>query len=241
MGEGNNREDMERIDNESLLEYSMGEGVWAFSTRRCSQMPCNVLTAKQVHGCKVAVIDEMPTPGLELDGYDAIVTGVRGLAIGVRTADCVPVLMYDSLKGVIAAVHSGWRGTVQRICQKTIFTMRMRFGSSPADIVAVLGPSIGRDSYQVGEEVVGILKEQGFPLNEIWYFASGDASQDRSLGHHIDIKAANRFLLEESGIPSRSIYDCGIDTFTAPAFFSARRETIMTGRTVSSIMLLNNK
>ena len=117
----------------------------------------------------------------------------------------------------------------------------MRFGSSPADIVAVLGPSIGRDSYQVGEEVVGILKEQGFPLNEIWYFASGDASQDRSLGHHIDLKAANRFLLEESGIPSRSIYDCGIDTFTAPAFFSARRETIMTGRTVSSIMLLNNK
>lgn len=229
---------MEQIDSERLLEYSLGDGVAAFSTRRRSPIPEGILMSRQVHGCNVAVVNEMPAPGTGLDGYDAIVTSLKGLTIGVRTADCVPILLYDRGRGVAAAIHSGWRGTVQRICQKAIFTMKIHYGSRPEDIVAAMGPSIGKGSYQVGEEVVGILKEQGFPLEEIWYFTSGDASRDRKLGHHVDLKAANRFLLMESGIPQKAIYDCGIDSFTDESFYSARRDGIGTGRTVTAIGML---
>lgn len=225
-------------DITSLLEYRIGEDVAAFSSRKYSSLPYDVLTSRQVHGSEIAVIDRVPVPGLELDGYDAIVTSVKGLAVGVRTADCVPVLLYDRARGVSAAIHSGWRGTVRKICSKTVSLMRNHYGSVPADISAVIGPSIGKNSYQVGEEVVDLFREQGFPLDRIWYFLSGDTAAGIHLGHHIDLKAANRFLLEKSGIPSERIFDCGIDTFTDHSFFSARRETSATGRIISAIMML---
>ena len=221
-----------------LLRYELGEGAEAFSTRRDSVLPYPVITGHQVHGCRVAVVDRSDVTREDLEGYDALVTNLRGHAIGVRTADCVPILLFDSGRGVVAAVHSGWKGTVQRISQKTIFTMMDVYGCRSADIRAAIGPCIGRESFQVGEEVVLMFKEQGFPLEGIWHFNDSTSDIPVESGHHIDLVGANRWLLEEAGVPSASICSAGIDTYRDCDFFSARRDGTETGRTISSIKLI---
>lgn len=220
-----------------LLTYDMGPGVEAFSTRRDSVLPYPVVTGHQVHGNKVGKVDR---PGLireDLEGFDALITNLEGEAIGVRTADCVPILLYDPVCRAVAAVHSGWRGTLQRISQKAMFAMKRHFGCEPSDIRAVMGPAIGKESFQVGAEVVIMFKEQGFPLDDIWSFREGLFKEKVRGGHHIDLIRANRWLLEEYGVLPGNIQSTDIDTFTDGSFFSARREGMDCGRTISAIRL----
>ena len=222
---------------DSLLRYSLGEGAEAFSTRRDSILPYPVIQGHQVHGDRIAVIDR---PGLtreDLEGYDAFVCALPGVAFGVRTADCVPVLLYDPVRHVAAAVHSGWKGTALKISQKTVALMESSFGSRPADLRAVIGPAIGPDSFQVGEEVVERFKSAGFPLQEVWSFRGPGDGSPMSGGHHIDLFRANAWLLERCGIPSARIQVTGIDTYTDPSFFSARREGTACGRIINAIRL----
>lgn len=146
----------------SLLHYSLGPGVDAFTTRRESVLPYPVIQGAQVHGSNIAVIERPDTTRDELQGYDAFITHLPGVSIGVRTADCVPILLSDPRNRVIAAIHSGWKGTVQKIALKTIRMMETKFKTNPGDLVAVIGPSIGPLSFQVGEEVATMFKESGF-------------------------------------------------------------------------------
>lgn len=220
-----------------LLTYSLGKGVEAFSTRRDSALPYPVIQGHQVHGDRVALIGR---PGLspeDLEGLDAFVTNLKEVAIGVRTADCVPVLLYDPIKRVIAAIHSGWKGTVLLISQKTIGVMKENFDCKASDIHAVIGPSIGPESFQVGEEVVEQFRQAGFPMKRIWSFRGHGDGTPMSGGHHIDLWEANSWLLEESGVRSENIQICGIDTFTSTEYFSARREGTHCGRIINSIKL----
>lgn len=221
-----------------LLHYDLGAGVEAFSTRRESALPYPVVTGHQVHGTGIAVIDSQETTREELEGYDAFVTDKPGIAIGVRTADCVPVLLFDGKKKAIAAIHAGWKGTVQRITQKTIVFLQQKYGTDPADIKAVIGPSISPDSFQVGEEVVRFFKEQGFPLDRIWFFNEGVGDSPMFHGHHIDLWKANAWLLEQSGVDISHILFAGIDTYTDPSFFSARREGVACGRIINAVKML---
>ena len=223
---------------DTLLRYNLGAGVEAFTARRDSVLPYPVVQGHQVHNCKVAVIDR---PGLtreDLEGYDAFVTNLPDVAIGVRTADCVPVLLYDPVKRVIAAVHAGWKGTVLRISQNALELMAFRFGSSAADVKADIGPAIGPDSFQVGIEVAEKFKLAGFPMDYVWSFRGPGDGSPMSGGHHIDLFKANRWLLEQSGVLSDNIQVFDIDTFTVPEFFSARREGTQCGRNINAIKLL---
>lgn len=220
-----------------LLEYDLGAGVEAFSTRRESLLPYPVIQGHQVHEAKVAFIDRPGMTREELEGYDVYVTTLPGVAIGVRTADCVPVLLYDSVKRVVAAVHAGWKGTVLRICQKTIEMMILKFGCDAADVRAVLGPSIGPASFQVGQDVALYFKNAGFPMDDIWFFRDKSDGTPMSGGHHIDLWKANRWLLELSGVKPANIQVTGIDTYRDESFFSARREGYRCGRIINSIML----
>jgi copper oxidase (laccase) domain-containing protein len=115
--------------------------------------------------------------------------------------------------------------------------MGQEFCSRPENLLAVIGPSIGPDSFQVGEEVAEKFKEAGFPMDEIWSFRGPGDGSPMSGGHHIDLWKANRWLLERLGIPPESIQIVGIDTFTTPSLFSARREGVACGRIINSIML----
>ena len=223
---------------DKLLNYNLGPGVEAFSTRRDSVLPYEVIQGHQVHGARIAVVDR---PGLtreDLEGYDAFVTALSGVAIGVRTADCVPILLYDEKRKVVAAVHSGWKGTVQRIAQKVILFLSQKFGCKPEDIRAAIGPCIASESFQVGEEVVGYFKEQGFPLEDIWTFRSGHPEIPMHDGHHIDLVKANEWLLEACGVSWGNIITAGIDTYTDTSFFSARREGVGCGRIINAIKMI---
>ena len=133
----------------NLLYYPLGPGVESFTTRRDSVLPYPVIQGHQVHGSRVAVISRPGMTREDLEGYDAFITNLSGVAIGVRTADCVPILIHDPRNHVIAAVHSGWKGTVQKIVMKAIGVMETKYKSLPEDLVAVIGPSIGPDSFQV--------------------------------------------------------------------------------------------
>ncbi len=220
-----------------LLYYHLGSGVEAFSTRRDSILPYSVIQGHQVHGSEVAIIDRPDLTREDLEGYDAFITELPGVAIGVRTADCVPILISDPRNRVIAAIHSGWKGTVQKIALKTIGVMETRFKTRPEDLVAVIGPSIGPASFQVGEEVAAKFKEAGFPMDAIWSFQGQGDGRPMSGGHHIDLWEANKWILQESGVKEGNIWISGIDTFLDPSFFSARRESVECGRNINAIRL----
>lgn len=223
---------------DTLLQYDLGPGVEAFSTRRDSVLPFPVILPRQVHGFRVAHIDRPDIPAEALDGYDALITALPGTGIGVRTADCVPILLYNPQRRAVAAIHSGWKGTVQGISQKVLFEMKQKFGCRPEEFRAAIGPAIGPGSFQVGEEVVQFFKEKGFPLDEIWRFQPGRSGVPMADGHHLDLFKANRWLLEEAGVPAANIRVCGIDSYADPDFYSARREGFDCGRTVTCIRLL---
>ena len=211
-------------------------GVEAFYTEREATLPYPVIQGHQVHGDRIAVIDRPDLTREDLEGYDAFICKLPGVAIGVRTADCVPILLYDPVQRVVAAVHSGWKGTVLKISRKTISLMERDFGCHPADMRAVVGPAIGPDSFQVGPEVVEKFRDAGFPISQIWSFRGEGDGNPMSGGHHIDLFTANKWILEESGVKDIQVFD--IDTFTDTSFFSARREGTACGRNINAICLI---
>ena len=223
---------------DGLLKYDLGPGVEAFSTQRDAVLPYPVIQGHQVHACEIAVVDRPGMTREDLEGFDAFVTRLPGVAVGVRTADCIPVLIYDPVQRVVAAVHAGWKGTMLRISQKTLCLMEEQFGCKAAHMRAVIGPGIGPDSFQVGEDVVERFRGAGFPMERIWAFHGPGDGTPMSGGNHIDLFLANRWLLEEAGIPATNIQVIEIDTYTAPAFFSARREGVHCGRIINSIRLV---
>jgi YfiH family protein len=102
-----------------------------------------LLSALQVHGTKIHVQNKPLVDDIEVEGYDALITNQSGVALMVQHADCQAVLLYDSVAGVIAAVHNGWRGSVQNILGKVIGSMVRDFSSNPDNIQAIVGPSLG--------------------------------------------------------------------------------------------------
>ena len=141
------------------------------------------------------------------------------------------------MKRAVAAVHAGWKGTVLHISEGVIEAMKQEYGTDPSDLRAVIGPSIGPESFQVGEDVAAKFRDAGFPMDDIWSFKGTGDGTPMSGGHHIDLWKANRWLLDEAGVLPGNIRVAGIDTFTTEAFFSARREGTGCGRTVSTIRL----
>ena len=121
------------------ITFQIHPDVCAGTVGRDESLPCPIVQMHQVHDVKVAVVDRGDLTRDELDGYDAMITDLPGVAIGVRTADCIPVLLYDPVKKAAAAIHSGWRGTVSKIVGKTVIKMQSTYASQPSDILAFIG------------------------------------------------------------------------------------------------------
>lgn len=223
---------------ELFLKYQLGEGVLAFTCGRNCPLPFPVLQPHQTHSSNIACIEDPDMDPAMLENIDALTTNLPGLAIGVRTADCIPVLLYDPAARAVGAAHSGWRGTVNRIAGKTVIEMKHRFGSNPADIRAAIGPGIGLDSFQVGEDVATAFKQAGFPMEKIWSFRGPREEGSMSGGHHLDLKECIRITLEECGLDPANILISEVDTFTDNGFYSARREGIRCGRNINAIKLI---
>ena len=167
-----------------------------------------------------------------MHGVDALVTNVPGVCIAVSTADCVPVLLYAPDVKTVAAIHAGWRGTVQRIVAKTVRFLIDEYGADPCLMKAGIAPSIGPDAFEVGEEVVDAFREVGFEMPRI-------LKRNVDTGKaHIDLWEANRLQLLSEGLSTGHIELAGICTYTHPDdFFSARRLGIKSGRILSGIIV----
>lgn len=188
---------------------------------------------RQVHDTRIYVIDS-PEPVTDevLEGIDALITNQQGFCLCISTADCIPILLYDARKQIVAAIHAGWRGTVNGITRKVIREMQRIYNTDATDIVACIGPGISLQSFEVGEEVYESFHDKNFPMDRIslWNAATGK--------HHIDLWEANRIQLEDCGVPVSNIQCAGICTYQEhETFFSARRLGIASGRILSGIML----
>lgn len=221
------------------IEYSIADGVYAFTSCRDEQLPFEVTQSHQVHGRSVAVVDRMGMTREELEGYDALVTNVPGVCIGARSADCIPVLLYDPVKKAAAAIHSGWRGTVTRVCRKAITKMRLEYKTEPTDLLAVIGPGICADCFQVGQEVALEFRDENFDLQKIWKFNGPKVDGDISTGHHIDLREACRLTLLECGVKEENIQMSDLCTYErTDILYSARKEGSECGRNITAIKIL---
>lgn len=196
----------------------------------------------QVHGTEVLVVDDnyliqQDAGKFEmLEGVDAVVTDRSGVCVCVSTADCVPLLVCDKRLGCIAAIHAGWRGTVQNIVGKTLSVMSESFGCEARDCQVLIGPSISLDSFEVGDEVYGKFAETGFDMAKIAR-RYPSVKDEGGMRWHIDLWEANRLQLLEAGVNPHSVRIAGICTYKEyDKFFSARRLTIKSGRILSGIM-----
>ena len=227
------------VDSEKYnIAYSIHPDVFAATICRDEVLPCPVVQMNQVHGVRTVVVDRPDMTSDELDGYDAMITNLQGVAIGVRTADCIPILLYDPVKRVAAAIHSGWRGTVARIISNTVSKMRSVYATEPSDLLAVIGPGICADCFQVGEEVALKFKESGFTLDSVWSFRGPKNGEDMNGGHHIDLKEACRQTLLECGIRNENIQMSTLCSYEDTDFlFSARKEGFECGRNITTIMI----
>ena len=185
----------------------------------------------QTHSDHVKVVDTIQV-NTELEGVDALVTDIPGYCLCVSTADCVPVLLYDTRKKVVAAIHAGWKGTVKHIVSNVLEHMNQKFGTQGEDVIACIGPSISLASFEVGDEVYEAFKESGFDMSLI-------SVKKRKTGkYHIDLWEANRIELLNAGVPAEQIEVAGICSYIHhDEFFSARRLGIDSGRTLSGIMI----
>ena len=213
---------MEFTEAEGILKCpAWREAGWqkhGFGTRRSS--PFDALTLRQVHSAGVCVAGSFGDR--EMEG-DALVTAEPDRAIGVRTADCVPILLLDPRTRAIAAVHAGWRGTVALVASNAIEKMRLRFGSDPRYLEAAIGPCIRACCYEVSEDVAA-------------RFSASSVRTCASARPHLDLAAANGEQMIHSGLTAERIFDCGLCTFCNPGlFYSYRREPDDPGRMLSAI------
>lgn len=164
-----------------------------------------------------------------LEGVDSLTTDVKGVCIGVSTADCIPVVLYDPAHRASAAVHAGWRGTVKRIVASTLQAMVKEYGTNPSDVIAVVGPGISLKNFEVGDEVYDAFAKAGFDMSLI---------AEHYEKWHINLPLCNQLQLEEAGVLRKSILQCGICTYDHVAdYFSARRLGQQSGRIFTGIIL----
>ena len=194
-----------------------------------------VIFPKQTHSATIKTIRaeflniEENERKLFLSETDALITNCKGICIGIKTADCVPVLLFDQKRKVIAAIHAGWRGTAQCITSLAIKRMIAEFNSDPEDIIAGIGPSISPEVYEVGPEVWS-------QFDPLYYQSNGLDSMDKRL---LNLWKANSDQLIQAGIPAEQLELAGACTYSnKEAFFSARRDGIKTGRMASGIMII---
>lgn len=185
----------------------------------------SIIMPHQVHGTQVYRVDA-PTHEV-IEGVDAVMTDVAGLCIGVSTADCIPILLYDPCHHAVCAVHAGWRGTVQRILCRAIAAMTDAYGTIPADLKSVIGPGISLESFEVGDEVYQQFADAGFDMLAI---------ARKYKKWHLDLPLCNRMQMEDLGI--RHILMSGICTYQhCGDYFSARRLGVKSGRIFTGILL----
>jgi polyphenol oxidase len=234
------------LENRRRFLAALGSGGGQDSTAK-------LVTLRQIHSNQVLRVDGTMAADRAVLSGDGLMTDEPGVILGIQTADCIPVLVADTKKRAVAALHAGWRGTVNRIVESGIGKMRLEFGSDPRDLIAAVGPGIGQCCYAIGEEVLHEFQSQFSYANELFreiydsdpirnkypmLFLSARAPGHSDIGPqlHLDLAEANRRQLLDAGLPAESISVVGECTCCVPdRFFSHRGERGFAGRMLSAI------
>ncbi|WP_263359969.1 peptidoglycan editing factor PgeF [Acidicapsa ligni] len=199
-----------------------------------------LITVRQIHSNLAVVVRSAASPPVAKNGAengaesgvgsgvanqhcdgDGLMTSQAGVLIGIQTADCIPVLVADPVRHVVAAFHAGWRGTVERIVEHGIAQMTAEYGSRPSELIAAIGPGIGPCCYLVGDEVVSRFRANFAYAEELFSESSAAASP---LGlPRLNLVEANRRQLMAAGLPSESIEVVGGCTSCHPELFYSHR------------------
>jgi polyphenol oxidase len=177
--------------------------------------------AKQTHGSEIVIADERFNSA-PLQEADAIMTDKPNIPIAVRTADCLPIFIFDPTHQAIAVVHAGWKGTQKEIFKETYLTMQAKYKTDYEDLLIAFGPAIRSCCYEVGQEFAG-------------HFPNAVVLRDGKL--YMDVIKANRDQLYSLGIERDQFFDCRICTSCDKSYFSYRRDGDKAGRMVSVMML----
>src|SRR5213078_2572698 len=241
---GVSHRDGEKVLNLGFAECDSRENVLHNRRRFQSALGASdleLISLNQIHSDVIQLFDAAPTEPCQGDGS---ATNRPGLLLGVQTADCVPILLVDPKKRAIAAIHAGWRGTLQRIVVKAIGQLQMHFKSKPGDLFAAIGPSIGGCCYEVGTEVATQFLSQFAEAPE-WFheFRTGDEPNPIQWlnmmppGHQpppknvlLDLRKANRAQLLGAGLRSQNIFASDLCTAChRDLLFSYRKEGALSG------------
>lgn len=199
--------------------------------------PNRLITTNQVHRDNIFIVDS-PSEVFQNQimnskkmSADAILTNQKGVAIGVMTADCLPIILFDPVKRVAGIAHAGWRGTAKGICKNVIKSLSDHFESKPEDILVALGPSIGPCCYEVGVDVVSHFTSMISCTDEILIEVGGNRWK-------LDLRKANVSQLVECKVMKKSI---SISNFCTSCntnlFFSYRKEGNLTGRQLNLVLI----
>ena len=196
----------------------------AFYNAADSEKMTDVIKMNQVHSADCLYLDSVPK---ESPSVDALITDKKGLKLAVKTADCAPILMADTKRPLVAAVHAGWKGAFQGILENTVLEM-LRHGANIDTLYAGIGPHIQKKTFEMGEEIKAL-----FPKTEDGFFTT--------LGNKIlfNFDAYVIHRLKRAGV--RFIETVGDDTYPDPIYFSYRRDPQNPGRQFSSIIIKGGK
>ncbi len=190
--------------------------------RQCGFLKEKVFSVRQVHGDKIVVIDNLFSKGGIPGKADGILTGQKGVPIAIRTADCLPVFLFDPVHKAIGLVHAGWKGSYQAIVVKALLALKRHFQTSLADVQIILGPCIRDCCYEVGSEFSR-------------YFPDEVSRKDGS--DYCDLIAINRRQILEQGVKAKNISDCKVCTCCQAGYYSYRKQGAHAGRMLSLMMI----
>jgi polyphenol oxidase len=258
--------DVVESNRQSLVQSVLGspvangsEGGRNSLAPRASLERC-LVTLRQIHSDRIHSLHSFSPDDLPKEG-DALITAQPGILLSVQTADCMPVLIADTHRRVVAAVHAGWRGVLKRIVEKTVAMMQQEFATNPADCIATVGPSICGCCYQVGEEVIKAFEAEfdyaHMLFREAWEEPTGRARAFNREFHSkaisqsqkgqpdkkfLDLPTACKQQLLCSGLPQESIFAAPPCTSCSNnLFFSHRVESGKTGRMMAVIGMVEVK
>ena len=189
----------------------------------------------QIHSDKVEIVDDIDKTYTDIDG---LLTNIKGVSLSLRFADCTPIYLYDPKKNIIGNIHSGWRGTTQKIAQKGALKMIKQYGCKKEDIICCIGPAIGKCHFEVSKDVKDIFEETFSYLIKCEDFIFKGKIKEGEQKYFIDTNIINRKLLEEIGIKKENIIESNICTVCNKEYMhSYRADKENSGRNTAIIGL----
>lgn len=215
--------------SDAAVDYTLDEASPKLAAHKASALAHSIEASyqglawvQQVHGAQVVVVDDEFLKESGLKQADALVSDSKNIIVAVRTADCLPVFLWDPVHRALGVVHAGWKSTQKEILKQTCATMSQKYQTDCEDLMVAFGPAIRNCCYKVSEEFKS-------------FFPESVSIKDGAL--YMDLIKANRDQLGSLGVERHQIFDCRVCTVCSPGYFSFRRDGQKAGRMLSGMLL----